>query len=646
MDIDGKEIKAQIWDTAGQERFRAVTSAYYRGAVGALVVYDISRRQTFDSVGRWLNELHTHSDMNVVTILVGNKTDLEEVREVSTAEGKTLAEAQGLFFMETSALDSSNVKAAFETVVKEIYDILRRKVFQSQEHKKHESSSLGNGRTVVLQGGTGETDDRARGYCYEEKMESDLGKLFIGGISWDTDEARLREYFSNFGEVLEAVIMKDRTTGRARGFGFIVFSDPAVAERVVMDKHMIDGRMVEAKKAVPRDDQNILNKNSNSVHSSPSPARTKKIFVGGLPSSITDIEFKRYFLQFGPIADVIVMYDHSTQRPRGFGFITFESEDAVDKALLKTFHELNGKMVEVKRAVPKEMSPGPTMRSPTMGYNYGLNRINSFLNGYTQTFSPSSLGAHGMRMEGRFNPLTTAWNSFQAIHPGYGMGMNFDPAFNSSFGGNLNYNDSINFGRGSSPFYNGNSSRNGSPIGYGGGNVGMGTGIGSTARNVWGSGLNYTVNPANSNAYMSPGSRSLGAFDHSSLKWGSSASPVSAQVGGSNAVFASENLGLGSRENSFGLDSNGFGRSSGTSVSNTSLNVAINGYEGNFADLYGASSIYGDPTWRSASNDLDGPGTFGYGLRTEASDVTTKDSAGYAGGYIGSDRQRNRGITS
>lgn len=119
LNIDGKEIKAQIWDTAGQERFRAVTSAYYRGAVGALLVYDISRRQTFDSVGRWLNELHTYSDMNVITVLVGNKSDLKDAREVSAAEGKTLAEAQGLFFMETSALDSSNVAAAFRTVVKE-----------------------------------------------------------------------------------------------------------------------------------------------------------------------------------------------------------------------------------------------------------------------------------------------------------------------------------------------------------------------------------------------------------------------------------------------------------------------------------------------------------------------------------------------
>ena len=75
-------------------------------------------------------------------------------------------------------------------------------------------------------------------------MEADSGKLFVGGISWETDEDRLREYFGRFGEVTEAVIMRDRSTGRARGFGFVVFSDATVAERVILDKHMIDGRMV------------------------------------------------------------------------------------------------------------------------------------------------------------------------------------------------------------------------------------------------------------------------------------------------------------------------------------------------------------------------------------------------------------------
>lgn len=92
-----------------------------------------------------------HSDMNVVTILVGNKSDLKDAREVTTAEGKTLAEAQGLFFMETSALDSSNVTAAFQTVVTEIYNILSRKVMISQELKQKDSTSF-NGKTVVLEG--------------------------------------------------------------------------------------------------------------------------------------------------------------------------------------------------------------------------------------------------------------------------------------------------------------------------------------------------------------------------------------------------------------------------------------------------------------------------------------------------------------
>ncbi|KAL9420017.1 hypothetical protein AB3S75_035163 [Citrus x aurantiifolia] len=135
VDIDGKEVKAQIWDTAGQERFRAVTSAYYRGAVGALVVYDITRRSSFDSVKRWLEELTTHCDTAVGRMLVGNKCDLDSIRDVSTEEGKSLAEEEGLFFMETSALDSTNVEAAFEVVIREIYSNISRKVLNSDAYK-------------------------------------------------------------------------------------------------------------------------------------------------------------------------------------------------------------------------------------------------------------------------------------------------------------------------------------------------------------------------------------------------------------------------------------------------------------------------------------------------------------------------------
>lgn len=146
MEFDGKEIKAQIWDTAGQERFRAVTSAYYRGAVGALVVYDISRRHTFESVGRWLDELKMHSDMNVVTMLVGNKCDLESLREVPVEESKSLAEAEKLFFIETSALNATNVNDAFQIVIKEVYNNMSRKALNSGSYK---SKLLSNGSTSV-----------------------------------------------------------------------------------------------------------------------------------------------------------------------------------------------------------------------------------------------------------------------------------------------------------------------------------------------------------------------------------------------------------------------------------------------------------------------------------------------------------------
>ncbi|KAK6135016.1 hypothetical protein DH2020_031243 [Rehmannia glutinosa] len=97
--IEHKSVKAQIWDTAGQERYRAVTSAYYRGAVGAMLVYDITKRQTFDHIPRWLEELRAHADKNIVIILIGNKSDLEDNRAVPTEDAKEFAQKEGLFFL-------------------------------------------------------------------------------------------------------------------------------------------------------------------------------------------------------------------------------------------------------------------------------------------------------------------------------------------------------------------------------------------------------------------------------------------------------------------------------------------------------------------------------------------------------------------
>jgi Ras-related protein Rab-11A len=128
---DGKIIKAQIWDTAGQERYRAITSAYYRGAVGALLVYDISKRLTFENVERWLKELRTHADPSIVVMLVGNKCDLKHLQAVLTDDAKSFAEQNNLAFIETSAMDATNVDVAFETILIEIYRIVTRKTLEA-----------------------------------------------------------------------------------------------------------------------------------------------------------------------------------------------------------------------------------------------------------------------------------------------------------------------------------------------------------------------------------------------------------------------------------------------------------------------------------------------------------------------------------
>merc|ERR1712004_361446 len=127
IQVDGKTIKAQIWDTAGQERYRAITSAYYRGAVGALLVYDIAKHLTYENVERWLKELGDHADANIVIMLVGNKSDLRHLRAVPTEEARAYAERNGLSFIETSALDSTNVEQAFSNILTEIYRIVSQK---------------------------------------------------------------------------------------------------------------------------------------------------------------------------------------------------------------------------------------------------------------------------------------------------------------------------------------------------------------------------------------------------------------------------------------------------------------------------------------------------------------------------------------
>lgn len=150
--IKGKLIKAQIWDTAGQERYRAVTSAYYRGALGAMLVYDITKRQTFDHVARWVEELRAHADNSIVIMLVGNKADLGEQRDVPTEDAVEFAEDQGLFFSETSAFSGENVDTAFFSVLEKIYGVVSKKALECGNGNKSNGVDLKGAKIDVISG--------------------------------------------------------------------------------------------------------------------------------------------------------------------------------------------------------------------------------------------------------------------------------------------------------------------------------------------------------------------------------------------------------------------------------------------------------------------------------------------------------------
>ncbi|XP_067650309.1 RNA-binding protein Musashi homolog 2-like isoform X4 [Haliotis asinina] len=177
-----------------------------------------------------------------------------------------------------------------------------------------------------------------------DEIPNDPGKMFIGGLSWQTTAEGLREYFGKYGEIKETMVMKDPATKRSRGFGFVTYRDPASVEKVLASgPHALDSKTVDPKVAFPRKAQPKM------------VTRTKKIFVGGLSASTTIEDVKNYFSKYGDIEDAMLMFDKTTNRHRGFGFVTFEQEDVVEKICEIHFHEINQKMVECKKAQPKEV---------------------------------------------------------------------------------------------------------------------------------------------------------------------------------------------------------------------------------------------------------------------------------------------------
>jgi len=242
--------------------------------------------------------------------------------------------------------------------------------------------------------------------------DEEQGKLFVGGLSWDTAQDSLLQYFGRFGEVIDCVVMKNAETGRSRGFGFVTFSDPLNVDAVIAScPHTLDGRTIDPKSCNPRSLQKP--KRSNYL---------PKIFLGGLPSSITETDLRSFFSQFGEVCEVVIMYDQEKKKSRGFGFLSFADELACSKAVSNHFVNIQNKQVEVKRAEPRTIQGGNSIQGKDVPTNMSTPQWPSIPNGHPR-HPPPNYGVpnvpppHTLRNHASVSLPPPQ----QTMHPGWGV---------------------------------------------------------------------------------------------------------------------------------------------------------------------------------------------------------------------------------
>ncbi|XP_004502113.1 uncharacterized protein [Cicer arietinum] len=290
------------------------------------------------------------------------------------------------------------------------------------------------------------------------------GKIFIGGLAKDTTLETFVKYFERYGEITDSVIMKDRHTGRPRGFGFITYADPNVVDQVIQENHIINDKQVEIKRTIPKGS------------SQTNDFKTKKIFVGGIPTAVSEDELKNFFSKHGKVVEHEIIRDHTTKRSRGFGFVVFDNDKVVDNLLADgNMIDMDGTQVEIKKAEPKKSSNSASLpsfasdsraRSYSDGFGGFGDSYGSFSGGGYVPGSYRSLGGFGGRL---------------SDYGGYGGGDDFSGSFGGYGGSSGGYGGY----RGESSF--GYSSRYGSYMGGLGGGY-SGGGLGPYGRGVGGYG--------------------------------------------------------------------------------------------------------------------------------------------------------------